>query len=571
MLTAATDTKKKGYYMDRNTSNHFSINPVNIDISRSRWNNSFGHKTTFNTGFLIPHYVREVLPGDTWSLTEKGVVRMSTPIHPVFDTAFQDTYYFFVPNRLTWEHWKNFQGQNDTSAWADAVDYCIPQITAPAGGWNPLTLADYMGLPTKVENISVSALKFRAYALIVNTWFRDQNLKDPCMINFDDATQAGSNGGNYITDIQNGGIPFKVAKVHDYFTSCLPSPQKGPDVLLPLGNLKGEIPVVGTGMTTGWIAGDGTLPFGMTATGGNGVVIGTNTYGQPIGSSNGGGPHADNRSIGLTQDPEKSGIVAIVNNLQNGATTINQLRQAFAIQRAYEKDARGGTRYFEHLKAVFGVTSPDSTQQIPEYLGGTRCYINVDQVLQTSSTDSTSPQGNTAAYSLSSYSNDAFTKSFTEHGYIIGVTAIRTLHTYQQGINRDWSRKTRFDFYEPTFANIGEQAVLNKEIYATGTSTDDEVFGYQEAWADYRYFPSYVTGAMRSNYDTTLDSWHYADNYVSLPTLSSEWIDETTENLDRTLAVSSKLEPQFIADFWFDETLSRAMPLYSIPGLIDHH
>lgn len=546
--------------MNRNTESQFAQNPANLGIERSKFDRSCQHKTTFNCGDLVPIFVDEVLPGDTFSLDLAAAVRMSTPVFPVMDNAFLDYYFFFVPNRLCWEHWKEFCGENNSSHWAQPVEYEIPQIKAPATtGWTEGTIADYMGIPTGVDNISVSALPFRAYCLIWNEWFRDQNLKDPAHVNLDDATQQGSNDGDYVINAELGAKPLKVAKVHDYFTSCLPEPQKGPDVLLPLSGLA----YVRAGTDRPNVAEDeysvhwAQFGTGDYPTAEKGLIVGSDgaMRGKTVTSS--GDPFGPLVPANLYADLTTA-----------TAATINQLRQSFALQRLYERDARGGTRYTEIIRAHFNVVSPDSRMQRPEYLGGARIPISVDQVLQTSSTDDTSPQGNTAAYSLSNYSDSAFTKSFTEHGFIIGLACVRHDLTYQQGIERFWSRKKRFDFYYPALANIGEQPVYNKEIYAQGTSEDDEAFGYQEAWADYRYKPNRVSGTFRSG-GASLDAWHYADHYASLPALSSEWIDQGDASLKRTLA--SQTEDEFLADFYFRCTCVRPMPLYSIPGLLDHN
>ena len=552
--------------MNRNTESHFSVNPVNLDIQRSKFVRPSTHKTTFNAGNLIPIYVDEVLPGDTFKMKMSSIIRMSTPIYPVMDNAYLDVYYFFVPNRLVWEHWKEFFGENNTTHWEQPIEYEVPQITAPQGGWEKGTIADYMGIPTKISNLSVQALPFRAYCKIWNDWFRDQNLKDPAMISLDETTTQGANTGDYVTNAEKGALPLKVAKAHDYFTSALPEPQKGPEVTI--GAVNGYIPVVtrnelATASTTNG------LRWNMSQAHPSYLMVGIATGAQPDGSHNTFTPNSGGTST-YTGTVTPANLWAEMGD--NSATSINALRQAFAIQRLYEKNARGGTRYTEIIKAHFGVTSPDARQQRSEYLGGTRIPINMDQVVQTSNSgEGITPQGNTAAYSLTAFSEGMFTKSFTEHGYIIGLAAIRTDHTYQQGIERFWSRKKMLDYYFPTLANLGEQAILNKEIYAQGTNKDDEAFGYQEAWAEYRYKPSRVSGAMRSNYQTSLDAWHYADEYNSQPILSSDWIDETTANIDRTLSVQSSKEDQFIADFYFECEAVRPMPLYSIPGLIDHH
>ena len=553
--------------MNRNTESHFSINPINLDIQRSRFVRPSTHKTTFNAGSLIPIYVDEVLPGDTFKMKMSSVIRMSTPIYPVMDNANMDVYFFYVPNRLVWDHWKEFFGENNTTHWEQPVEYEVPQITAPAGGWAKGTIADYMGIPTKIENISVQALPFRAYCKIWNDWFRDQNLKDPAMISMDETTTAGANTGDYVTNAEKGALPLKVAKYHDYFTAALPEPQKGPEVTIQ--GITGYAPVV----TRAGSVTPKPYPMAIFATpgengiNGNMVLSFNNTTGneaKKVGA-------ISTEGTSLVNSIQPANLWADL-NVGGTATSINALRQAFAIQRLYEKNARGGTRYIEIIKAHFGVQSPDARQQRSEYLGGTRIPINMDQVVQTSNSgEGITPQGNTAAYSLTAFNESMFTKSFTEHGYIIGLCAIRTEHTYQQGIERFWSRKKMLDYYFPTLANLGEQAILNKEIYAQGTAADNEAFGYQEAWAEYRYKPSRVSGAMRSNYQTTLDAWHYADKYTQQPILSSEWIDETSANIDRTLAVQSATEDQFIADFYFACEATRPMPLYSIPGLIDHH
>lgn len=551
--------------MSRNSESRFAINPTSIDISRSRFDRSSSVKTSFNVGNLIPFYVDEVLPGDTHQIDTSKVVRLQTLITPMMDNLYLDTYYFFVPNRLVWSHWKEFNGENTESAWIPSVDYAVPQITSPVGGWSVGTIADYMGLPTGVENLSVSALPFRAYALICSEWFRDQNLCDPLNVPVDDSTVVGVNTGDFVTDCCRGGLPYRAAKYHDYFTSCLPSPQKGPDVQIPVAE-GANLPVVPLSAKV-----DSSL-VGSQAY--SAVYVGEAP--TALGSSVSFGTDGSQVAKGLSSTA--SGGIPVINNLwaiQSGdvtAATINQLRIAFQIQKMYEKDARGGTRYIEVLKAHFGVTSPDARMQRPEYLGGNRVPISVNQVIQQSGTSQgTTPQGNVAGMSHTTDYNSDFTRSFTEHGYIIGLMVCRYNHTYQQGIERHWSRKTRFDYYWPVFANIGEQAVLNKEIYADGSVADAEVFGYQEAWADYRYKPSRVTGEMRSSYAQSLDSWHLADDYSELPKLSPTWIFENPSNVDRVLAVQSNVSNQLFADLYIQNRTTRPMPMYSIPGLIDHH
>ncbi len=557
----------------RNMDSRFAINPQ-VDISRSKFNRDCSIKTSFNVGQLIPFYFDEVLPGDTFQMRTSLVCRMQPLVTAPMDNLYLDTYYFFVPNRLVWDHWRELNGENTESAWIPQTEYQVPQITAPTGGWQIGTIADYFGIPTGVAGLSISALPFRAYSLIVNEWFRDQNLKDPLETPKDDATVVGVNSGNYITDCAKGGLPFVAAKLHDYFTSCLPAPQKGPDVSVNLGNLSATGKV-----TTGPIftvpSNSPSMSFAPTSNDGK-------YYGAYFSA-------AYNGSTSLQQGRTAQGTIGndsltgnfniVPNNLYTdiafdqsaSVITINQLRMAFQIQKMYEKDARGGTRYQEMIKSHFGVTSPDARLQRPEYLGGERLPININQVVQNSATTDVTPQGNVAGQSVTSDSHGDFIRSFTEHGMIIGLCVARYEHTYQQGLSKFWSKKSRTDFYLPVLANIGEQPVLNKEIYAQGTAQDNEVFGYQEAWADYRYKPSIVTGEMRSNHNKSLDSWHFADDYDALPHLSSDWINEDQKPVDRALAVQSSVSNQLFADFFVQNETTRPMPVYSIPGLIDHH
>lgn len=555
--------------MSRNAESRFASNPTNIDIPRSKFSRNASVKTSFNVGDVVPFYVDEVLPGDTFQVKTSKVVRLQTLITPMMDNLYLDTYYFFVPNRLVWSHWREFNGENTQSAWLPSVEYEVPQITAPAGGWSVGTIADYMGIPTGVEGLSVNALPIRAYALIMNEWFRDENLTDPLNVPVDDATVSGVNTGVYVTDVAKGGLPFKAAKYHDYFTSCLPAPQKGPDVTIPVAE-PANLPVVPLATRNDPSLFTHPMTAYRTNSNGTGDYLSQNfdfLSGSKLSSADHPVPSPGNAQAGHMYFDNLYAIQS--GNAQ--AATINQLRLAFQLQKLYEKDARGGTRYIEILKAHFGVTSPDARLQRPEYLGGNRLPISINQVIQQSSTDSTSPMGNTAAFSLTSDVHGDFIKSFVEHGFVIGVMVARYDHTYQQGLERFWSRKTRFDYYWPVFANIGEQAVKNKEIYAQGTAEDDEVFGYQEAWADYRYKPSRVCGEMRSSSPHPLDAWHLADDYDSLPALSDSWIREDKSNVDRVLAVTSSVSNQLFADLYIENTTTRPMPLYSIPGLIDHH
>lgn len=545
--------------MNRNSENHFAVNPQ-VDIGRSCFKRNSDHKTTFNAGDLIPIYVDEVLPGDTFSMDMSALVRMTTPIFPTMDNAAIDFYFFYTPTRILWDHWKELNGENRETAWAQKVEYSVPQVKMTKiehpEGWSTGTIADYMGIPTKVTDISVNALPFRAYGMIWNEFFRNQNTTAPTLVETNDSDIEGANNG---TDGNKqairGGKPLKAEKYFDYFTGCLPAPQKGEPVVLPMS---GNAPVKMYSAEGGGINGP-TLPTSI-------FLYQSSANATQL---------SEEGAVRLSGTSRDSGAGASVTrylaaDLKNiTGATINQLRQAFQIQKLLEKDARGGTRYREVLREHFGVISPDSRQQVPEYLGGYRMPININQVVQTSQTSAESPQGNVAAMSVTTMNQSMFTKSFTEHGYIIGLAVARYDQTYQQGLERMWSRKTRFDYYWPVLANIGEQAVLNKEIYLQGNEKDDEAFGYQEAWADYRYKPSRVSGKFRSNANGTLDSWHYAQKYEALPTLTSDWMHSGNAELNRTLAVQD--EPNFIGDFYFMCKTTRAMPVFSIPGLIDHH
>lgn len=537
--------------MSRNAEQHFTQVP-HAEIRRSSFKRPFSLLTTLNEGDLVPIYVDEVLPADTFRIDLNSLVRMSTPLYPVMDNCDIDYYMFFVPARLLWEHFENLMGQNDSSFWAENVEYTTPVTTAPKGGWANGTIADYFGIPTGVENLKVNSLPLRAYAKIWNEWFRDENLQQPVTMSKTDATTAGSNTGNKLTDAEAGGLPLKVAKHKDYFTSCLPSPQKGEAVQLPLtGNAPVRLynpntnnPFTNNNEKIWLVAGQGGLPA---------------IYNE------GNEARVDGANETINGEKLTAGLRADLGHVT--AATINELRNAIAVQHILERDARTGTRYKEYLKGAWGVTSPDARLDRSEYIGGCRVPININQVVQTSSTNETSPQGNTGAYSMTTNSQHMCTYSATEHGFVIGLACVRVQHSYQYGLRRMWTRSTRFSYYDPMLANLGEQAVLNQEIYAQGNEKDEEVFGYQEAWADYKYRTNEVTCEMRSNFAQTLDAWHYADKYSSLPTLSDTWIKEGKENIDRTIAVPSTNSHQFICNFYFDQTWTRAMPVYNIPGL----
>lgn len=546
--------------MNRNSEQHYAQVP-HAEIRRAKFQRDFNLLTTMNEGDLVPIYLDEVLPADTFKINLNALVRMATPLYPVMDNAYMDFYFFFVPARLLWKHFQNLMGQNDSTFWAETTEYTTPVTTAPEGGWNVGTLADYFGIPTGVSGLKVNSLPFRAYAKVWNEWFRDENLQQPVTQSMDDTTTTGVNTGTSLSDAEAGGLPLKVCKYKDYFTSCLPSPQKAAEpIQLPMtGNAQIVWPNSAETMGNGEIFQDG---------GGNLENIPINTNMKLAASKKN---NKNGKSLVMFGGQENAGEINYSTMLADLSTvtsaTINELRQAIAVQHIFERDARTGTRYKEILKGAWGVTSPDARLDRSEYIGGHRMPINVNQVIQTSSTDSTSPQGNTGAYSMTTLSRNMCTYSATEHGYVLGLAAIRVDHSYQQGLSRLWTRSTRFSYYDPMLANLGEQAVLNQEIYAQGKPQDEEVFGYQEAWADYRYRTNMVTSEMRSTYAQTLDAWHYADKYGALPTLSSSWIKEGTENIDRTLAVQSSNSHQFICNFYYEQAWTRPMPIYSMPGI----
>lgn len=559
--------------MNRNVESHFSRVPA-ADIQRSTFDRSFSLKTSFNAGQLIPILCQEVLPGDTMKVTTSKVVRLQTLLKPILDNLYIETYYFYTPNRILWKHWKEFCGENNESAWVPSTVYSIPTISAPAGGFAVGSLADFFGLPVNVDwdadfALAPSALPFRAYARICNEWFRDQNLKDPLLIPDDDAYQEGTNGDNYITDVANGGKPFIAARFHDYFSSCLPAPQRGPAVSFQIpvdGTLFGAaLPVVPSSNRitpdsafsgrTWWYehkVGDSEPNEGLLKVADSDVSFDT----APLGNVSSLTPA--NLVVNV---PESAGAYSF---------TINELRMAFATQRYLEKMAYGGSRYTELLRTLFGVTAPDASLQRPEYLGGSRTPLNVSEVTNNAQTE-TEYLGDLGGMSSTADQNFDFVKSFTEHGYVIGVAVVRYKHTYCQGLDRMWMRHNFLDFYQPTFANLGNQPVYKAEIFAEDFLDDkDEIFGYQEAWADYRYGKDICTSEMRPNVANSLASWHLADNYAVSPYLSSEWIDEDLTNVDRVLAVEHTNANQIFGDFYFNIEHTRPMPMYSIPGLIDH-
>lgn len=590
--------------MNRNKNNNFSLLP-SANIQRSKFDRSQSVKFTFNVGELIPFYVDEVLPGDTMQIKTSKMVRLQTPATPIMDDLYLDTYYFFVPNRLVWDHWKEFNGENNNSKWIPSTDYRVPQLKFPAFKGNanssafnsyadsyvffsPGSVADYMGLPARNGDLSnlpfsptkyfpistgsstdfptFNALPFRAYALICNEWFRDENLQDPLFIDTGDSDYYGwydnnnlnftqfkscNNFDNTVLESERdlkspvfGGKPFIACKYHDYFTSALPSPQKGANVSVPVSSI---------------LSGDGLAKA------------------QLIDQEHSTGYYIIRNSSGALVTSTSDVNALYTNSIVEGGAgiDINSLRLAFATQAQYERDARGGTRYTEIIRSNFGVISPDSRLQRPEYLGGNHIRLNINQVVQQSGEVGSNGSflGDTGAFSATADSHGDFIQSFTEHGFIIGVCVARYNHSYQNGAERFWFRKSRFDYYLPAFANLGEQPIKQAEIYIGNKVGNAELFsnstfGYQEAWSDYRFKPNRVAGEMRSGISNSLDIWHLADNYSSMPYLSSDWIKEDKNNVDRVLTVSSSVSNQLLADFYIDNISTRPIPMYSIPATL---
>lgn len=540
-----------------------------MEASRTRFNRDQTILTTFDSGKLIPFYVDEVLPGDTFNVNTTAIIRMTTPKYPVMDDAFIDFYYFFCPNRILWDNFKYFMGEVESTPWMPTKNYEVPQIYLNGDDSNPepveKTILDYMGVPTKIKgHFKINALPIRAYVKIWNEFFRDENVDNAAVIKTDDANINYNTGGsdtieNELQNAYKGGYCLPVNRFHDYFSSCLPYPQRGPEVTLPMQ---------GNALITGYT--NERLE--------NKASIYTNSFASTIGA----GGNEKDRLYAIAQDG-KTGAAYL--NIGTGkgsqheatylgadlssvtAATINDLRKAVAVQQYYEALARGGSRYREQVQALWNVVISDKTVQVPEYLGGGRYHVNMNQIVQTSGqqTNTDTPIGETGAMSVTPINESSFTKSFEEHGFVIGVCCVRHNHSYQQGLERFWSRKDRLDYYVPQFAALGEQPVKKKEIMLTGTATDEETFGYQEAWSDYRMKPNRVSGLMRSNAEGTLDFWHYADNYDKVPTLSQAWMAEGKKEIARTLIVQN--EPQFFGAIRIANKTTRRMPLYSVPGL----
>lgn len=562
--------------MNRNNERHFNQIPE-MRASRTRFNRDQIVLTTFDSGKLIPFYVDEVLPGDTFSVDTSAIIRMTTPKYPVMDDAFIDFYYFYCPNRILWDDFKQFMGEVEDTPWMPKKEYKVPQIVVkvtdggiskPAEG----TILDYMGVPTKIKkSFKINALPVRGYVKIWNEYFRDENVDNAATIrttsqdvDYDTGTASGINEKeatleNRLQNAYKGGYCLPVNKFHDYFTSCLPYPQRGPEVTLPLeGNAPVGLYKNNKLSEFGTVGGKNAIYFNQPNDGDYAPAIQNDTSGN-----------GNSLVAGSNNKTKRMDDVAYLGANLSAATaaTINDLRKAIAVQQYYEALARGGSRYREQVQALWDVVISDKTVQVPEYLGGGRYHVNMNQIVQTSGQQSNAdtPIGETGAMSVTPINESSFTKSFEEHGFVIGVCCVRHNHSYQQGLERFWSRTDRLDYYVPQFANLGEQPVKKKEIVLTGEASDEETFGYQEAWADYRMKPNRVSGLMRSNAVGSLDFWHYADNYANVPTLSQEWMAEGKEEIARTLIVQD--EPQFFGAIRVANKTTRRMPLYSVPGL----
>lgn len=577
--------------MNRNVESHFSMLP-SADIQRSRFDRSQDVKFTGNVGDIIPIFWDEILPGDSYDITTSKVIRLQTLLAPVMDNLYADFYFFFVPNRLVHDHWVNVMGENTDSAWIPEVEYTVPQIILQDsyglgavegdGAVKTGDVLDYLGVPVNVSAAGqvgksdyapeLIAYPLRAYQKIYEDWFRDQNLVDPVNLQTGDTSY-------YYYDEAVLKKPYKAAKFHDYLSSALPSPQKGPNVTVPTTFVPGIVD--GSNVAVGWpVRTEAHALTNATASGiplrGDLYPIGDNTKVDVRLTTSNNSIESSATPIYYTSDASKGFypknlFAAPASNANSGLfVDISDLRYAFQLQKLYEKDARAGTRYIELIASHFSTRSPDARLQRSEYLGGNRVPVSIHQVTNQSQGEQDF-LGDLGAMSLTTDKHSDVHKSFTEHGILMGLMVLRYDHTFAQALNRQWSRKSRFDYYWPVFANLSEQAVLKKEVMLTASETDNQAFGYQERWAEYRYKPNEVRAEMRPGISNSLDVWHFADYYETVPSLSQEWIEEDKTNVDRTLAVTSEVSNQFFADVYFQCFATRPMPLYSIPGLVDHH